>query len=80
MDSVAVSHRAAQPADETDRFLEALEPLLARYRDSKERRESLALLRAVRLAPDLETCEEILRTGRVPRRRLDPVWARRYGL
>jgi len=80
VESVAVSHRAAQPADERDRFLEVLEPLLARYRDSAERRLSLALLRAVRLAPDLETCEEILRTGRVPRRRLDPEWARWYGL
>lgn len=63
-----------------DPFLDALEPLLARFRDSRERRESLMLLRAVRLSPDLETCEEIMRTGRVPKNRLDPYWAKRYGL
>ena len=80
MESHAVAYRVATPTSETDRLLAAMEPMLARYRDSRERRESLALLRAVRLAPTLETCEEILRTGRVPRSRLDPEWARRYGL
>jgi hypothetical protein len=63
-----------------DPFLDALEPLLARFRDSKERRESLAILRAIRLAVDIETCEELLRTGRAPLSRLDPRWAKAYGL
>jgi hypothetical protein len=63
-----------------DPFMDAMDEMLEQYRDTRARRESLALLRAIRLAPDLETCEEILRTGRVPRNRLDPDWARRYGL
>lgn len=63
-----------------DPFLDACEPLLAQFRASRARMESLALLRAVRLAPDLETCEELLRTGRVARRRLDPEWVKAYGL
>ena len=63
-----------------DPFLDALEPVLAKYRDSKERRESLLILRALRLAPDLETCEEILRTGLAPRSRLDPRRAKAYGV
>lgn len=63
-----------------DPFLDALEPVLAKYRDTRERREGQALLRAVRLAPDLETCEEILRSGRYPRRRVVPEWAKAYGL
>lgn len=61
-------------------FFDALEPVLAKYRDSKARRESLALLKAVRLALDLETCEAILRRERIPRSRLDPEWARAYGI
>lgn len=64
----------------TDVFLASLEPVLTKFRDSRARRESLAILRAVRLAPDLETCEEILRSGRVPKSRLDPEWAKAYGL
>lgn len=71
---------AVTPTDETDRLLEALDPLLERFRDTRARRESLGLLRAVRLAPDLETCEAIVRGERVPRRRLDPHWTRAYGL
>jgi len=63
-----------------DPFLDALEPLLARYRDSRERRESLIVLRALRLAIDLETGEELLRTGRAPLSKLDPVWVKAYGL
>jgi hypothetical protein len=64
--------------DETDRFLAALP--LEKFRDTKQRRESLALLRAVRLARDLETCEMILAQGRAPKSRLDPKWAKAYGL
>jgi len=67
--------------DETDRLLAALEPLLAKYRDSRERREAQSLLRALRLAPTLEVFEAIVQTPRsVPRSRLDPEWLRRYGL
>jgi hypothetical protein len=80
VDPAAVSTRAAPPADETDRFLEALEPILARYRDSKERREADVLFRAIVLAKDLRTCEALLRGEKVPRSRLDPLWAKAYGL
>ena len=66
--------------DDTDRLLSALEPVLAKYRDTRARRESLHILRALRLAPDLATCEAILRGDRVPRSRLDPEWARAYGM
>ena len=61
---------------ETDALLAAL----ATFRDTYERRESLRLLRAVRLAPSLEVCEAILRRERVPKSRLDPLWTERYGL
>lgn len=69
-----------QVPDETDRLLEALEPVHERCRDTRARRESLALIKAVRLAPDLETAEAILRGERVPRSRLDPYWCKAYGL
>jgi hypothetical protein len=75
----AVPHlRLVEP--ETEQLLSALEPVLAKFRDTRQRRESFVLLRAVRLAPDLGTCEAILRGDRVPRSRLDPEWARAYGL
>lgn len=62
-----------------DPFLDALEPLLARFRDTQERRESFALLRALRLSPDLETLERILQNpASVPRSRLDAEWLRTY--
>ena len=63
---------------DNDAFLAALE--LEKHRDTKERRQSLALLRAVRLAKSLDTCEELLRTGRAPKSVLDPVWVKRYGI
>lgn len=65
--------------DETDRLLEALEPVLAKYRDSQERRESLFMLKCLRLGPDLETCEALMRGEKVPQSRLDPKWAEAYG-
>ena len=75
---------AAQPLASFDApfdpFLAALEPVLARYRDSKERREGVVLFQAVMLARDLPTCEALLRGEKVPRSRLDPVWAKAYGL
>jgi hypothetical protein len=73
--------------NETDRLLAALEPLLEAARGDRRRRESLAyrqsleLLRAVRLSPSLEVCESVLRNPRkVPISRLDPFWAKAYGL
>lgn len=66
------------PVDETP--VDWYDRVIGRFRNTRERRESLMLLRAVRLASDLETCEEILRTGRVPRSRLDAHWAQWYGL
>lgn len=56
-----------------------MDPILAKYRDSKERRESLYLLRAVQLAPSLETCEALLRGEKVPKSRMDPEWVKAYG-
>jgi len=58
----------------------ALEPVLVKYRDSKARRESLALIKAVRLAPSLEVCEALLRGERIPVSRFVPEWAKAYGL
>lgn len=66
--------------NETDRLLYALEPVLAKYRDSKKRRESLHLHKALRLAPSLEMCEALLRGEKVPVSKLDPRWARAYGI
>ena len=63
-----------------DAFLDALEPVLAKFRNTRERREALGLLRALRLAKSLDTCEELLRSGRAPRSVLDAEWAKAYGL
>lgn len=38
------------------------------------------LYKAVMLAPTLETCRALLEGQHVPVQRLDPSWARRYGL
>jgi hypothetical protein len=48
--------------------------------ESRERRESLGLIKVVRLAPTLEVAEALLRGERVPVSRLDPEWAKAYGL
>jgi len=63
--------------DETDRFLDALP--LEKFADTRERRESLFMLKCLRLAPDLETFEALRRGEKVPRTRLDPEWAKAYG-
>lgn len=63
-----------------DPLLDLMEPELAKHRMTRRRRESLMLLRAVRLAPDLETAEELLRTGKAPKSRLDPEWSKAYGI
>jgi len=61
-------------------LVDALEPILEKYRDTRKRRESLALLKVVRLAPTLEVAEALLRDEKVPRSRLDPKWLKSYGL
>jgi hypothetical protein len=63
-----------------DPFRDALEPLLARFRDTAERRRSLFILKCVRLSPSLEVCEALMRGERVKRSRLDVDWAREYQL
>lgn len=68
----------AAPADETDRLLTALAPVFERYCDTRIRRQHLALIRGVRLAPDLETCEALLRGEKVAPSRLDPLWREAY--
>jgi hypothetical protein len=72
--------------EETDRLIAALEPLAQEWRAEKGRRQSLEyrqsleLLRAIRLAPRLEICEAILRGERVPRSMLASDWLEAYGL
>ena len=63
-----------------DPFLDALEPQLARYRDSRARREAQALLAALRLAPSLQVMEALCRGEQVPRSALDPEWVQAYNL
>lgn len=77
--SIAVEHRA-EGLDETDRLLEALEPVITKYRDSKKRRESLAMHRALCLAPSLDVFEALCRGEKVPRSRLDQKWLRAFNL
>lgn len=78
----AIEH---QPLDfeecqcEDCRFWRAMDPLVERHRDSLERRRSLLWLKCLRLSPDLETFEALLRGEKVPRSRLDPKWAKAYG-
>jgi hypothetical protein len=50
------------------------------YLSSEKRREADVLFKAFMLARDLQTCEALLRGEKVPRSRLDPVWAKAYGL
>lgn len=66
--------------EETDRLLATIEPDLARRR-SLEYRQSLELLRALRLSPSLEVCVSILQNPRsVAISRLDPEWRKAYGI
>jgi hypothetical protein len=60
--------------------MDALEAVIAQYRDSRARRDHLHAIKCIRLAPDLETFEALLRGEKVPRSRLDPHWAKAYGL
>lgn len=66
--------------DETDLLLDALAPVLAKYRDTRERREADMLIKAVRLAPTLDVCEALLRGESVPKSQLDPEWRKAHGL
>jgi hypothetical protein len=61
------------------RFWKLMGPQVDKYRDTKERRESLEILKAVRLAPSLEVCEALLRAEKVHASRLDPEWVKAYG-
>lgn len=64
-----------------DPFLDALEPVLAKYRASKERSEAQNFIKALRLAgPSLEVMEALCRGEKVHRSRLEQGWAKRYGL
>lgn len=69
-----------------DAFLDALEPALERARreflrrESREYRQSLELLRAVRCAPNVGVAEAMLRHERVPYSALDAKAAAAYGL
>ncbi len=73
--------------NETDRLLAALAEPLERARSENRRRDSLAyrqsleLMRALRLATSLEVCEAILQNpSSVPISRLDPDWRKAYGI
>lgn len=78
----AIEH---QPLDfeecacEDCRFWRAMDPLIEKHRDTRERHESLQMIQALRLAPDLETFEALLRGEKVPLSRLDPEWVKAYG-
>lgn len=65
--------------DGDDLFLDSLEPVLAKYRDTKERRWHLHSLKCLRLARDLETYEALLEGRKVPATRVDPDWRKAYG-
>ncbi len=73
--------------NETDRLLAALAEPIERAREENRRRESLAyrqsleLMRALRLSPTLDVCEAILQNpSSVPVSRLDPDWRKAYGI
>lgn len=53
--------------------------VLARHRAARDNAYR-ALWRAVVLAPNIETCEALLRGQHVPRATLDPIWRKRFGL
>jgi hypothetical protein len=42
--------------------------------------EELLFMKCIRLAPDLATCEALMRGENVPKSRLDPQWAKAYGI
>jgi hypothetical protein len=67
-------------ACEDCRFWRVVEPMLVQYRDTKERRESLFILKCLRLAKDFEAMEALMRGEKVPRSRLDPYWVEAYGM
>lgn len=62
---------------------ENAEHVIAIEEHERRRRAQTAeswLYRAVTLAPTIDVCEALLRGEKVPVSRLDPAWARRYGL
>lgn len=65
---------------ETCRLLDALEPILSRYRATRERSEANHLLKATRLARSLDVAEALLMGEAVPLSQLDPAWRKAYGI
>lgn len=53
--------------------------ILERHRAHQDR-ESQEFHKALRLAPNIQVCEALLRGEPVPRSQLDPLWAKRYGV
>lgn len=84
MPDAAVTY--AVQADETDRLIAALGPVLERHRRERARlasheyEKSLLLLKAFRLCPTVDLCERYLRGEHVPLSALDQGWAKAYGL
>ena len=72
-----VAGGAVSPA-ENARHVIAVEERI-RELGADARRESLHVVKCIRLAPDLETCEALMSGRRVPKSRLDPKWAKAYG-
>lgn len=70
----------------SDRELEILDEWIEKWRKERLRRESLAyrqsleLLRAIRLAPSVGIAESILRRERVPRSAMVQEWLEAYGI
>lgn len=77
---LACSVCGREDGEHSEPLVDTLAPLMARFRDTAERRESLAILKALRLARSLEDCESLLRGERIPRSRLDPEWLTAYGV
>lgn len=68
--------------DETDRLIAALGIEIGGDTRTRrlDRRRDARLMAVIRLAPTIEIAEAMLRGERVPVSRLDPEWAKAYGL
>lgn len=67
-------------AEHSEPLVELVNERNARFGSRVERERGRRLIKVIRLAPDIETAEALLRGQRVPLSRLDPVWAERYGV
>ena len=63
-----------------EEFYAGVAALLARAKGRKERGLTARIWRAMMLAPSAEICDALLRGEAVPISKLDPEWARRFGL